>query len=146
MSKVIGDLALDTNAVIAYLGRDPRAVAWVEAAPGLFLSVVSLGELEYGALHSNRPQENLQRLHTFVNECTILNCGPTTARRYAETRQSLSLKGRPIPEADLWIAAACLEHDLPLLSEDIHFDAVPNLTRCDWTEPFPGKRRRRRRP
>ena len=33
---------------------------------------------------------------------------------------------------DLWIAALCLQHDLPLLTNDRGFDSIPNLTTIHW--------------
>lgn len=132
MSKAIGDLALDTNGVIAYLQGHSQAVSHVEAAGALFLPVICYGELRYGALHSRKTTENLATLATFVDLCTILDITPGVAERYAEVRQSLAANGTPIPEADLWIAAICLEHDMAILSEDGHFDQVLGLKRHDW--------------
>lgn len=57
----------------------------------------------------------------------------TAARHYAQIRWSLKQRGKPIPENDLWIAAACIQHSLPLLSRDAHFKLVPGLTVQDWT-------------
>jgi len=48
---------------------------------------------------------------------------------YARIRVRLREKGKPIPENDLWIAAACIEHRLPLAALDSHFDVVEGLAR-----------------
>jgi len=40
--------------------------------------------------------------------------------------------GYPIPENDLWIAATCLELDIPLLTVDGHFDYVHGLQVINW--------------
>jgi tRNA(fMet)-specific endonuclease VapC len=42
--------------------------------------------------------------------------------------------GRPIPENDIWIAATCLELDVPLLSRDGHFDNIRDLEVINWVE------------
>ncbi len=112
-------------------------MSWVEAAGALFLPVVCYGELRFGALHSRRASENLTKLEAFVALCTVLDATPGVAVRYGEVRQSLAAKGTPIPEADLWIAAICLEHDLPIFSDDAHFDHFPRLERYDWRQPPP---------
>jgi len=44
----------------------------------------------------------------------------------------LRLKGRPIPENDLWIAAMALEHDLVLATRDAHFGEIDNLKVEMW--------------
>lgn len=36
--------------------------------------------------------------------------------------------GRPIPQNDIWIAAAALEHGAAIVTFDRHFRAVPMLT------------------
>ena len=36
------------------------------------------------------------------------------------------------PSNDVWIAALCRQHSLPLLSRDLHFDAVPGIKRVTW--------------
>jgi len=45
---------------------------------------------------------------------------------------ALDLAGAPIPENDLWIAAAVPEHGLPLATRDAHFNRVPGLTVPEW--------------
>jgi tRNA(fMet)-specific endonuclease VapC len=55
-----------------------------------------------------------------------------TAVTYAALRVALRQLGRPIPANDAWIAALALEHRLPVLSRDAHFDSVPDLQRTSW--------------
>ncbi|MBV8199558.1 MAG: hypothetical protein JOZ15_02935 [Acidobacteria bacterium] len=47
-------------------------------------------------------------------------------------REGLRIKGTPIPENDVWISALTLQHELPLVSRDDHFDAVRGLIRLGW--------------
>ncbi len=49
-----------------------------------------------------------------------------------DVRVGLKRTGRPIPANDAWIAALALQHGLPVLSRDRHFDAVPGLERAGW--------------
>ena len=51
---------------------------------------------------------------------------------HTELRVELKRTGRPIPANDAWIAALALQHGLPVLSPDEHFDAVPGLERRGW--------------
>lgn len=145
MSKEIVKLAFDTNAVIAYLGEDPRAIAWVAFATESYFPVVVKGELEYGAIHGSRAEENSLRLERFFAKWAVLDITRNTTHYYATTREALTLRGRMIPESDLWIAAVCLEEGLPLVTEDAHFDAVPGLKRYNWTEPPPQQKRKKRK-
>jgi predicted nucleic acid-binding protein len=45
---------------------------------------------------------------------------------------ALKQAGRPIPANDAWIAALALQHGLPILSRDEHFDVVPDVERTAW--------------
>jgi len=47
-------------------------------------------------------------------------------------RDRLRLKGRPIPENDIWIAAVALQHGLPLATRDDHFNEVDGLRVENW--------------
>jgi tRNA(fMet)-specific endonuclease VapC len=146
VSKANGEFLLDTNCVIAFLANDPQAAAWIDTAESLGSPVVCLGELEYGALRSGNPEKNLGQLARFLSQCEVLHCTRDTARCYALVRANLARKGRPIPEADLWIAATCMQKGfMPLLSADGHFDEVDDLIRLDWNRPIPKRRKRKRR-
>jgi predicted nucleic acid-binding protein len=39
---------------------------------------------------------------------------------------------RRAPENDVWIAALALQHRLPVVSRDRHFDRVEGLERRSW--------------
>jgi tRNA(fMet)-specific endonuclease VapC len=55
-----------------------------------------------------------------------------TAGQYADIREELRTAATPIPENDIWIAALCRQHQLPLASRDGHFDKVRGLKRVGW--------------
>jgi predicted nucleic acid-binding protein len=58
--------------------------------------------------------------------------GRVTAQHYAEVRDELRRRGRPIPENDVWIAALAREHAQPVVSRDEHFDHVVGIRRVGW--------------
>ena len=62
----------------------------------------------------------------------VLAITETTTAEYAGVRIALTQAGRPIPANDAWIAALALEHRLPVLTRDEHFDAVPGLRCIGW--------------
>ena len=128
-----GELALDTNAVIAYRADVSEVVGLIDAAERVFLPLPVLGEALYGAKISGRPAENLVSVHAFAATCTILEPDVRTAEVYADLRAGLKAAGRPIPENDLWIAALCVQWGIPLLTRDRHFEWIAALqVRC-WT-------------
>ena len=129
-----GRLAVDTNAVIAYRAGIPKVCDLIEEADGIFLPVTVLGELLYGAVNSARPQENEVAVHKFLAQSILIPMDGSIAIRYATARLELKKIGRPIPENDIWVAAACLELDVTLLSQDVHFEHVHGLRMINWAE------------
>ena len=67
-----------------------------------------------------------------IAACRVLAVDENTAERYAEVRDELWHRGRPIPGNDLWIAALARQYGLPLLSRDGHFDYVAGMKRIGW--------------
>jgi tRNA(fMet)-specific endonuclease VapC len=55
-----------------------------------------------------------------------------TASRYAETRERLRARGKPLPENDIWIAALCQQYDRALVTRDGHFLQVEGLVSRAW--------------
>jgi predicted nucleic acid-binding protein len=62
----------------------------------------------------------------------ILDVDEQTTVSYTAARIALKRAGTPIPSNDVWIAALCRQHSLPLLSRDRHFDAVAGIRRLEW--------------
>lgn len=55
-----------------------------------------------------------------------------TARIYGRVRGEVRFAISTSRMNDLWIAALCIQHDLPLLTNDRGFHAVPGLTVLTW--------------
>jgi len=127
-----GRFLLDTNIVIALLEDEALAKDKLAMADEVFVSSVTLGELYFGAWKSGRPQANLARLGEFAADNVVLGCDSDTARRYGEVKDALRLKGRPIPENDIWIEAMALQHNLTLITRDRHFNEVDGLKVEIW--------------
>ncbi len=62
----------------------------------------------------------------------VLLCDVETARYYGDIKNQLRLKGRPLPENDIWIAAVALQHNLTLVTRDAHFQEIENLQVVGW--------------
>lgn len=104
----------------------------LSAASEVFVPSIVVGELYFGAYKSTRVQDNLKRITEFIAASTILDCDATTAQFYGQIKNALKLKGRPIPENDMWIAAVAIQHDLILASRDAHFSEIESLTLEAW--------------
>ncbi len=123
-----GEYLLDTSVIILLFRGEPIVQERLRQAERVFLSVVVLGELHFGAEGSARTAEQLDQIQAFAATCTQLACDAETARHYGRIKQSLRRRGRPIPENDLWIAATAVQHELVLVTRDEHFHEVEALT------------------
>ena len=124
-------VALDTSVAIAVLAGQAGSLL-SQPIEQFLLPVPVIGELRYGALNSRRVAENLAEVEVLVARCRVLDITAATAAVYARLRLGLKEKGKPIPENDLWIAALCVEHQVPLATLDGHFDAIGELVRHTW--------------
>ena len=104
----------------------------LDEAEEVFLPSVAIGELYYGARKSGQPDANLTRIDNLVLMNVVLGCDGETARRYGEIKNALRIKGRPLPENDIWIAALARQHDLTLVTRDAHFEQIEDLSVATW--------------
>ena len=132
---------LDTNICIyirqtrpAEVLRRFRKLRRGEAA----LSVITYGELLYGAAKSEQRLMALQRLRELVEFLPALPLPETAAQAYGEIRAELESKGEVIGNNDLWIAAHAVAAGLTLVTNnEREFRRVRGLKIQNWTS---GKR------
>lgn len=125
-------MILDTNALSAAADREPGALAVVAGAGRLAVPVIVLGEYRLGIAQSRHRAEYEKWVREWMTAVAVLDVDQETARHYATIGLELKSAGKPIPVNDLWIAALCRQHALPLISRDRHFDWVAGLQRVDW--------------
>ncbi|MEO1590471.1 MAG: type II toxin-antitoxin system VapC family toxin [Cyanobacteria bacterium J06632_22] len=127
-----GSYLLDTNIVIGLFAGETAIIRHLSQAAEFFIPTIALGELHYGARKSVQIQKNLERIEELVCEVAVIDCDADTARQYGEVKNRLRVKGRPLPENDVWIAALALQHDLVLVTHDAHFQHVEGLQTVWW--------------
>ncbi len=127
-----GRYLLDTNIVIAIFNGDALLQRRVLNAPEAFVSIVTLGELFYGAYNSQRIEANVDRIEQFAIGIKILDCDSETSQRYGMVKAKLRKQGKPIPENDIWIAALANQHDLTLVTRDPQLSAVKDVSQESW--------------
>jgi len=125
-------MILDTNALSAAADDDPGVVAVLARAEQMAIPVIVLGEYRHGIAQSRNRAIYESWLTGLLNDCTVLDIHEPTTHYYAEISLELKRKGKPIPTNDIWIAALCRQHGLPLLSRDRHFDLVAGTERIGW--------------
>lgn len=122
----------DTNIVIAFLNGDKSIEARLNSAEAIYLSVIVLGELLYGAKNSINVDQNIQRVKQFMDQCALLLVNELISIHYSDIKLVLKGKGHPIPENDIWIGATAIHHGLSLCSRDDHFSFIDGLVLERW--------------
>ena len=125
-------MILDTNALSAAADNDPAVTSILARAERVAIPMIVLGEYRYGIAQSRHRAAYEDWLAGLLNDCLTLDVNEPTTHHYAEITLELKRAGKPIPTNDLWIAALCRQHSLPLLSRDRHFDAVKGIKRIGW--------------
>jgi tRNA(fMet)-specific endonuclease VapC len=125
-------MILDTNALAAFVDGDAGVGDVLRVQVRAAIPVVVLGEFRYGIAQTKRRASYEAWLDSNLTHFDVLSVTDETAIAYAALRVTLKRSGRPIPANDAWIAALALQHRLPVLSRDEHFDGVPGLNRTSW--------------
>jgi tRNA(fMet)-specific endonuclease VapC len=128
-------IVLDTDHCIFFIRGDKRAVAAFEnhADDEPAISIITVGELYFGASRSLRKTENLARCREFISRVSVLPLDDPIMLRFAETKANLFARGETIQDFDLLIAATALTYDAVLATHNqAHFTRIPNLRIDDW--------------
>jgi len=123
---------LDTNALSAAAESEPSALEIVAHAGRVAVPVVVLGEYRLGIAQSRYGAQYENWLREWIAAVEVLDVDRQTTHSYAAIGSELKRKGKPIPANDLWIAALCRQHSLPILSRDRHFDWVDGIRRINY--------------
>jgi tRNA(fMet)-specific endonuclease VapC len=127
---------LDTNIIAYAINKSSKAVIsrLMEHEPEeICISAITMTELEYGILHSSRPERNRAALMMFLAGITVVPFDSKAAYDYGEIREDLQAKGEPIGTNDLLIAAHVKSLGITLVTHNIkEFSRVKNLLYEDW--------------
>ncbi len=126
-------IAIDTSAAIDYL-RDRHRLSQIDEAASIVIPLPVIGELFVGAFGARNRAKETAAVDAVLRQWTVLYPDVSTARLYAEIRvhRKLNPAFSVNLRNDLWIAALCLQHNVPLLTNDRGFDAVPDLRVLHW--------------
>ena len=97
------------------------------------LSVITYGELLYGAERSQQRTRALESLARLVSLLPVLPLSEEAASAYVEIRATLEKRGEMIGGNDLWIAAHAKSAGLTLVTNnEREFKRVPGLKLQNW--------------
>jgi tRNA(fMet)-specific endonuclease VapC len=127
---------LDTN-ICTYIQREkPEEVLtrFQRLKPGdAAISVITWGELLYGAEKSRHREKAWQVLEEFKTLVPVLPMPENAGKTYGAIRAFLEIRGEPIGNNDLWIAAhAKAENLIIVTNNEREFQRIPGLKMRNW--------------
>ena len=125
-------MILDTNALSAFVDGEPEVGAILRRQHRAAMPVIVLGEFRYGIVGSRFRKTYEEWLEIHLRHFDLLAITAETTLPYTSLRATLKRLGRPIPANDAWIAALAMQHGLPILSRDEHFEGLPDVRRIGW--------------
>ena len=127
---------LDTNICIEIIrGRSPTVLQrLLRVSPSdVCISVITLGELEFGVAKSAAPERNHLALLEFLAPIMVQPLTDSAAAVYGRIRADLETRGKGIGAMDTLIAAHALALNLALVTNnEREFRRIPDLKVVNW--------------
>lgn len=127
---------IDTDILIYSLKGDPLVVEHLNqsSASPKAISVVSYGELIYGAHKSARPNENLARVRRLGEILPVIDISPAIMEAFGSLKADLEQGGNRLDDFDLVIAATAITIGYRLVTNnEKHFSRIEGLKIVNWT-------------
>ena len=128
---------LDTNIVIYTMKNRPQQVKrrFKQHKDQMCISSVTLGELIFGAEHSQQVERNLTDIEAIVARLEVLPFDNKAAYHFGQIRAALYNIGKPIGPYDMMIAGQTRASGLTLITNNIkEFERVPGLMLENWVK------------
>ena len=128
---------IDTDIIIYSLKGDPLVHSWMEKNQNIpkSISVITFGELLYGARKSKYPEKNIATTNRIAELFPIIEVNKGIIEVFGMIKAKLEQEGTRIADMDLLIAATAIYMDLTLVTNNkSHFGRINDLTLENWEE------------
>ena len=126
---------LDTDTLIYSLKGNETVVAnftRYQDAPKA-ISVISYGELVYGAEKSNQVSSNLAKVHRLREIFPVIDTTPSIMECFGSIKACLSKSGVTVADFELLIGATAITYGLTVVTNnEKHFSKIPDLKFDNW--------------
>ena len=130
-------LLLDTDTLIYFLKGNSAVVDHFRAHADVpkAISVVTYGELIYGARKSERVSENLAKIHRLSELYPIIDITRAVMDSFGEIKATLSTAGATVDDFDLLIGCTALTLNYGVVTNNQkHYRKIPGLRVINWAE------------
>lgn len=125
--RIPGKICIDTSAVVEIFRDNESSLALMQNFLTVYLPIVALGELRYGACKSTNPTKHNETVNNFIESLSIIPINREIADTYGKIKSELAKKGAMIPDYDIWIAATAICTNTTLWAYYSHFARVADL-------------------
>jgi tRNA(fMet)-specific endonuclease VapC len=126
---------IDTDIIIYSLKGDRPVQKWMldnQTVPK-FISVITYGELIYGARKSKHPSKNCATANRIAELFPVIDINKSIVEIFGEIRSKLETRGNKIDDMDLLIASSAIYMNLSLVTNNKnHFSRIPDLVLENW--------------
>lgn len=128
---------VDTDIASAFIRQVPIVRRRFSQHSGLiYLSAVTLAELQVWLLRKNTPAKHLQEFTILGQQTQVLDLNSAVAQKAGEVGSDLLDRGLTIATPDLLIAATALVHGFTVATHNTQdYTNVPGLLLTDWLTP-----------
>jgi tRNA(fMet)-specific endonuclease VapC len=126
---------LDTDTIIYAIKGDPHVTSRLEeqVSQPKALSVITYGELFYGAMKSAAPQANLAKVRRIIELFPVIDVSRAVLETFGSLKAELQKRGKAPDDFDLVIASTALVHSYALVTNnERHFRSIPGLRLENW--------------
>ena len=128
---------LDTNICIYAINKKSAVVlekVKENSKKGIYLSSLTIAELEYGVENSTHIEKNRIALLKFISLFNILSFDDSDAIPYGKLKAKLRREGNIIGPIDMLLAAQSLSKDLVFVTNNVdEFERIEGLRIENWS-------------
>ncbi len=102
------------------------------------ISVITFGELTYGARNSGHPEKNIATVNRIAELFPIIDINKGIIEIYGQLKARLETAGNRIDDMVLMIASTAIYMNMTLVTNNTqHFRRIDDLVLENWNDPQP---------
>ena len=128
---------IDTDIIIYSLKGITTIQNWMKKNQNIpkFISVVTYGELIYGARKSKHPEKNIATVNRVAELFQVIDINKEIVEIFGEIKAKLEIAGTRIDDMDLLIASTAMYMNFSLVTNNKNnFDRINDLVIENWEE------------
>jgi tRNA(fMet)-specific endonuclease VapC len=126
---------IDTDIIIYSLKKNEQVNKWMYENQNIpkYISVITYGELTYGARKSQHPEKNIATVNRIGELFQIIDINQGIIEIFGEIKAKLEKNGNRIEDMDLLIASTAIYMNMSLVTNNKnHFVRIPDLVLENW--------------